>query len=569
MGNLPFPHTPAGWRNGILLTTFLFLLYYVWFFPSLKQVYLDQFWQPNRACYDFDTPDGVCDGKDPQHQGDLEIAVSVPQWVSDFVEREAIVTIQNISDKDIQTTLRVVPGASPNQQRPLKIRIRPDGEKTSVGLSEAFLTVSLPVSSTVTGKFWFQVEDKITETDSIPLYFYLDHKINLQSNVSTVVRWKVLLYSFITVILLPPWSNGLLPTLALFWAWSFEQAEPVQQTTGAAKIKDLMAKLPGWFGRPMTRLIGWLEDRTASPLIWLREFTARYLGWLRGLASWAILLGLAFLILRLSLWGVEFMVAEGAAWMPLPKAVQLIVFLLGYLFLFFALPQWTGILLETFTSRDQRRAESVLLPEVKALLSHQSDLIGKTHDLFDPAAETLQSCHKRSLGEEMAPVPPAAAPTPASEGDNVSDAPSQISESLDDIMARWALSGELWASLNDPNPAVNYGLLMALQRRYPALPEFAPYYLLIESPAWQHRSALERSVRATPSSYLTQGADARLIRSLVDLYELKPVQFGDGVDPLDALARLPEADDILRDRLQAGRLVDAINEALRKAGRSL
>jgi hypothetical protein len=230
MNELKSPHS---WMWAILLVVFLFVLYYLIFFPWLNQVYLAQFWNTLSSCYSFDTEGECTVDNQGQAQGDLSLDFQIPKYVSDFVEREIVINIRNRSGKSRSVTLVV----APETQEHLNVRIRQDA-KEAEGVQSGSMTFDIPAYATASGKIWLKAEECTRAGgraspgvlgQSVPLRFYLQgHELTLQPKPDWpyVVPWKTLLHSFIKVILLPPWSNGLLPALAIAWAWYLEQAEP-------------------------------------------------------------------------------------------------------------------------------------------------------------------------------------------------------------------------------------------------------------------------------------------------------------------------------------------------------
>lgn len=226
MDNLPIPKSKTGLFGGLLLTIFSFLVYYLCLYSGLETTYYGHYWT-----------------KGPYSPSTIkaDIDIYAPRFLYSFVEREFIIQASN-PDPKVPISIAIVI----SQKQPpddLMILICPEQSNNTKGCDKGSSTISfdqiLP-HSTVSQTVWVSVKPISKGAYHPPDYLYFDYYLiekdqktgelkepkqlpNSDASRAAFVKFQTFVQSFISVILLPPWSNGLIPILAFLVTWYFEE----------------------------------------------------------------------------------------------------------------------------------------------------------------------------------------------------------------------------------------------------------------------------------------------------------------------------------------------------------
>ncbi len=239
MDKLPVPNTLKGWMYGFLLILVSFFIYYLWLYPGLERTYYGHYWTAE--------PYPIADS-------DLKIDVLTPRYIYSFVEREIKIQVENTDSADrlIDVVVRACQPVNeytdecnpPDQFMVLMCSSKSDttigcnaggnfvsyGVIPSKGIATRNIWVSIkPVR--LDKKYWWPSKWEDMVNNEIKFVYYVRTSIESTfqpvylrgPSTATVSPGPTLLQSFISIILLPPWANGVLPLLALFVTRLFEK----------------------------------------------------------------------------------------------------------------------------------------------------------------------------------------------------------------------------------------------------------------------------------------------------------------------------------------------------------
>jgi hypothetical protein len=219
MKGLPLPKERLGWLLGLVLIFLFFEAYYAspgFLYEKLENAYYENFYRG----------DPVKDEKITS----LQMEVRLPQYIASLVEREVLVTFRNVTSQELTDINFIIVGQTveePKENIALITKTLPSDEATA---DASVISIEvIPPYSTITRSIWIKVPPG--QKGEVQMQFHLMMEgIDTASPVfidgQTVVEInssKTITQSFVQALLLPPWSNGLLPILALFWAWYGEQ----------------------------------------------------------------------------------------------------------------------------------------------------------------------------------------------------------------------------------------------------------------------------------------------------------------------------------------------------------
>lgn len=230
--NLPTPKTRIGWMLSLFLISLSFIVYYGKVFEVLSTEYNISFWQSSTY-------------KD----GDVDFEVKVPKYISRFTTREILISAENTSKiKQSGFKLIVYAGTvqedgcvSLNEDARKEIFFCPSVEGNLVGCTEGTNILDfdeIPYKGKVVKTLWVvggKKGDTNGETDldteitfgllKMPKSLEIPEPSCLELNGTASASfnsWGTLSQSFLRTLLLPPWSNGLIPALVLFVVYATE-----------------------------------------------------------------------------------------------------------------------------------------------------------------------------------------------------------------------------------------------------------------------------------------------------------------------------------------------------------
>jgi hypothetical protein len=235
--NIKTPISPVGWLVATILILILFPIYYTGIYGAISDQYQMMYWYSTQY---------------REQTKSVFLRVYVPQYVADFVSREIRVVAWN--ETDTSSTLDLIVKSSvydakselQNKQCPqiemnqpfVYVILEPDNadEKSSAkqGTSEVLLTI--PPRGSSTANFLVNVQPSVSAVDGscISLQFL---QTNDNNKIPTLVnfenssdgqfvvqfdRGRTFWASFISTLLLPPWSNAFIPALVLSVVWWVE-----------------------------------------------------------------------------------------------------------------------------------------------------------------------------------------------------------------------------------------------------------------------------------------------------------------------------------------------------------
>lgn len=232
MGDFPLPNSPRTWQLALLTIVYAFIFYYLSFFPRLNVAYHQGFWWTEEV--NHPVPAQNQSGK----SSEVIVSTSFPRYVTSFVEREMYVNIRNPTDTPLKMSVVVQQKTPDKGLYELLFSVQPNypGASDTFPTTNQTLTLAGHDSRSLTYLLRASAIQK-NESSKPPTYVVDDRlqgnplygnieiwingaRVNLkQPNIIMASGWKSLLDSFIKVLLLPPWSNGLLVlgVMALIW----------------------------------------------------------------------------------------------------------------------------------------------------------------------------------------------------------------------------------------------------------------------------------------------------------------------------------------------------------------
>ncbi len=247
MKNVPLPSTIRGWNVAIILTLISFFLYYHFLFDKIITVYYDK---DNFKIFTSTTKT-------------LEVTMIIPQSISRFDARE--LQLKVLAKETIEENVIV----SIKTERLTFCNERPTGSSICYqgqGVLEfGSFAKGLPKINTI----WIVTAPRMTyerfnltfevsfcspsACESEPLNFSGKSEISVDNS-------SVLISSLIGTLLLPPWSNGLIPSLALLIVSLNEHKTQLNQKLNQ-KCKDWVGKR---FKLPSNKVINWFRQNIAT-----------------------------------------------------------------------------------------------------------------------------------------------------------------------------------------------------------------------------------------------------------------------------------------------------------------
>lgn len=225
------PLTLNGWLVSLVLIPLSFVIYYIGLYGEISAMYQKDFW--SSATY-------------LSREGNIHVRVHIPKYIADFVSREirlevwseaeeiqglTIIVESKIADDDNKEC----PSTSNLNPPFIYVTASPIDENNTTGSSTAELEV--PPFGTSVGTMWVVVKPMkdIQNGQCVTLQFYLlDKELRPQpmefedspDGKFTILfdRFQTLRHSLISHLLLPPWSNVVLPSVIFSLVWFVEKS---------------------------------------------------------------------------------------------------------------------------------------------------------------------------------------------------------------------------------------------------------------------------------------------------------------------------------------------------------
>jgi len=248
MDNLPFPRLRSSWMSAIILAIFLFLIYYLFLFQSLLNVYEKQF-------LPISYPHESAINKS-EALASLDIKARIPRYIYSAGTVPIYISVTNRADKPIKNLgIYLVYDNKNDDKIPLLL---PNIYNKDM-LNSGIVFDEVAPGSTVTGRLSLiaQTSVKIANVSIVAGSEYEERQPSGDITSLTIWNWKTLQRNFIETILLPPWSNGFILTLALF-------ASYLSQSKGCESKEDDKSEFstPEWWECVWNNMKG-----TALPLL--------------------------------------------------------------------------------------------------------------------------------------------------------------------------------------------------------------------------------------------------------------------------------------------------------------
>ena len=230
MDKLPVPNTKTGWLVALVLIALSYLGYYACNgYTYIQQKYNATLWKP--LFYE---------------DGNIRVQMRIPRYLSSFVPREVVVTIYNAGDISLPPdTWVILTGAyseeescpRPDETHPLVhfCAYTPSTASSCSDTRSYFQVEEIPSGGNRSYTLWVTA-DLPNETDTGSsdeknmTHFGLRRKSKTgcmdprgNNSASILGAKESFFHSLIGTLLLPPWSNGFLPALALFATFLAEE----------------------------------------------------------------------------------------------------------------------------------------------------------------------------------------------------------------------------------------------------------------------------------------------------------------------------------------------------------
>jgi len=209
---LPFPKRAFTWFSALILLAMVYLFYYTAGYPYLKDKYESKL-QPYKVIVDQDVMP-------------LDITLKIPMYVSEFEVQWAYLEVENSSATALDHAL-IISLKFPEQENSFnKLSwLETYGEESYL---ESAITFQNPKPNVkYYARIPFLVENPGKEKKVEKPIVYINGQVveTEQQKTSPSFRHsQAFLYSFAKVVLLPPWSNGIILLLVLFCCYFIEES---------------------------------------------------------------------------------------------------------------------------------------------------------------------------------------------------------------------------------------------------------------------------------------------------------------------------------------------------------
>lgn len=216
------PLTRRGLIAALILIPLTFSVYYVGLYPPIIQNYEQSFIKAEFF-----------------KNGWLDVKVHYPSYVADFVEREIVVDVKNLAPTSISPTVIVSATTSivtgdPKKDPRIHIAAKSNGLESSTATNNALL-LNLPPNGLASGELMISIQNASVVSAEMPLDATLTFYVSITDTVNQLIpepstttltttfsREKAFRQSAIRYLILPPWSNGILPIVVIAAVWFSE-----------------------------------------------------------------------------------------------------------------------------------------------------------------------------------------------------------------------------------------------------------------------------------------------------------------------------------------------------------
>jgi len=274
--NLPTPKTRTGWIFSLVLISLSFVIYYGVVFDILSTEYGDNFWETST----------------PLETRNINIDVTIPRYISRFAAREIIIRAKNITNTPQDGFSLIIAAGEITQNNVCVTRSKntdmvffcPSPNVNSIGcilgedvekydgkISNIVVFDSIPPYGQVVRTVWVGGGQNEEGNNKVDFGFWeipnqtlgtneTDDELKSESDTclqfgSTSARFNpkgTFLQSFLRTLLLPPWSNGLIPALVFFVVYATEyKIQPDKNITKLPpfSLKAFFSDVKKWFRR--------------------------------------------------------------------------------------------------------------------------------------------------------------------------------------------------------------------------------------------------------------------------------------------------------------------------------
>lgn len=225
------PLTLNGWLISLILIPLSFVVYYIGLYEEISAMYQKDFW--SSATY-------------LSSEDNIHVRVHIPKYIADFVSREIRLEVWSEAEERQMLTIVVESSISDdNKECPSTSNLNPPfiyvttlpiNENNTTGSSAA--EIEVPPFGTSVSTMWVGIKPMkgIQNGQCVTLQFYLLEKMELQPQPMafedrpdgkfTILfdRFQTLRHSLISHLLLPPWSNAVLPSVIFSLVWFVEKS---------------------------------------------------------------------------------------------------------------------------------------------------------------------------------------------------------------------------------------------------------------------------------------------------------------------------------------------------------
>lgn len=239
---LPFPRHRLPWMVTGVIIIFLMVAYYNLFYSQLETSYFGNFWI-NHPVEELEY---------------IDLTLYVPRHVSNLSEREMLISITNTYSEPVNVVLATSAAVDEEHAEDSVVLIREGSTvepNTYVGSSDITFN-SIPPGAIQTRQMWIktlgQIEgdiellvsigitrardgsplfwgaDGVDESNSSDLENYVPRLDEISFDNTTIIETaagRTISQSLLRLILLPPWSNGLIPLLVIVSVYLFNLGE--------------------------------------------------------------------------------------------------------------------------------------------------------------------------------------------------------------------------------------------------------------------------------------------------------------------------------------------------------
>ena len=212
---LPFPNSKAVWASAIILTGWLYVVYYIICYPLLFHSYKEQFYLVSFACKD----NGCVTSK-------IKTTLITPKYLSNAEIQMIYAKIDNQSADHIRGKIALVvdeQGVDDARKLPLIL----NNSNIENNLTTDGVNFVLRPHATILIKIPFILEGKSLDIQTMYLYFETDNvreelRPDTFYNGIEISPLNSSFSALLNTVMLPPIANGVIPAFGLFSCWLIE-----------------------------------------------------------------------------------------------------------------------------------------------------------------------------------------------------------------------------------------------------------------------------------------------------------------------------------------------------------